>query len=44
MRAAQHRRDLVDHLREGEDLRRLIHHDDAACRMQAREIDMDQVR
>ena len=31
--AAQHRRDLVQHLREGQDLRRLIHQDDAAGRM-----------
>ena len=35
-RAAQHRRDLVEHLREGEDLRRLVYQDDAACRVRGR--------
>jgi hypothetical protein len=34
--AAQHRRGLVQHLREGQDLGRLIHQDDAAGRMRGR--------
>jgi hypothetical protein len=34
--AAQHRRDLMQHLREGEDFGRLVHQDDAACRVGGR--------
>jgi hypothetical protein len=33
VRAAKNRRDLVQHLGEGEDFRRLIDQDDAACRV-----------
>ena len=34
--AAQHRRDPVEPLREGQDLRGLVHQDDAACRVRGR--------